>query len=72
MRRLWRRDLSKEERIAVERLAHSRTALPLLWSPSQLEFGPFGLRSGVDPKHGFGDNIVERLVERHGGDTKRA
>ncbi len=26
MRRLWLRDLSEEERIAVERLAHSRTA----------------------------------------------
>ena len=47
MRRLWLRDLTEEERIVVERLAHSRTApawqverARIIWRASQGEMAP--------------------------------
>ena len=47
MRRLWLRDLSEEERIAVERLAHSRTApvrqverARIIWQAGQGRMAP--------------------------------
>jgi transposase len=47
MRRLWLRDLSKEEQVVVERLAHSRTAparqverARIIWRASQDERAP--------------------------------
>jgi transposase len=47
MRRLWLRDLTEEERVVVERLAHSRTAparqverARIIWRASQGEMAP--------------------------------